>query len=205
MVLSAANALTLSTNSQSSQDEEDLQTEVTLAETSVSGAAGRGLTMVKFNATILGNPTADPYASGALSTATQQEFRDAFGDAGYTVGWDEDSGYWTLDWSAVGAEQSVVVYSFRTILNPAGSVSTNTIAAINGYFGALTPVAHSRATLVSNIDETVFGATASTFYEYVIVVDQADATDHTTALKAYVIAQMAASYNSSNCHVYKTV
>lgn len=204
MVLSAANALTLSTNSQSEQDEEDLQTEVTLAETSVSGAAGRGLTMVKFNATILGNPTADPYASGALSTTNQQEFRDAFGDAGYTVGWDEDSGYWTLDWSAVGAEQSVVVYSFRTILSPAGSVETNTITAINAYFGALTPVAHSRAALVNNIDETTFGATASTFYEYVIVVDQADSTDHATALKAYVIAQIG-SYNSGNCHVYKTV
>lgn len=55
-----------------------------------------------------------------------------------------------------------------------------------------------------DIDESDFGATSSTFYEYVILVVQSDDVDHSADLKANLIANITA-YLDANLEVYRLV
>jgi hypothetical protein len=148
---------------------------------------------LKYNATIIGNPTASP-SDDANLTANQISFRDHFLSDGYVIGLDSQTGFWSLDWATVGAELATSLYAVRTTVLP-GPVSVATIAVINGYFAGLTSRATSRTVLADtnptsggDIPESDFGATSSSFYEYLALVEQQDATDHTVALKAAIRA-----------------
>lgn len=203
MVLSANTAATLTSNALATRSEELVAQEIANAEARIRAAAGLGATKINFNATLIGNPIGDPQISTNLATENQIDFRDAFNSAGYMVSRDPDTGYWVLDWTVLGIETQVNLYTFRTTLAP-GAISAQTITAIGNFFTSLVPVAHANAVSNNNIDETQFGAPASTFYEYSIVVDQSTSADHSSALKAAVIAA-GLGYNSGNCNVYKLI
>lgn len=201
MVLSATTALTLTTNAITETNQTNLNQEITLAEAKIRTAAGLRKTKLLYDATIIGNPAGDPHDDANLPTQTQRDFRDAFTSAGYIVGLDTNSGYWLIDWTETGIEESVTIYSFRTIQAP-GAISTQTITAINAYFEGLDPKVRSRAVLTNNLDETTFGATASTFYEYTIVADQPDTTDHSVNVRAALVAA-GLGYLNANCNCFK--
>ena len=204
MVLAANNALNLAESALDQQAMEKLNTEVSLAESAIRRAAASfGRTNLNYNATIVGNPAVDPF-DDALVNPLQTGFRDTFSDAGYSVGRNPDNGYWILDWAAQGIEWQVQVYSVRTTVNPSG-VSADTITAIQTFFGTQTIPARTRSVVQSNIDETSFGAAASAFFEYVVVVDQTDGTDLSASLRTYLAAQPDMGYTTGNMNVFRTV
>ncbi len=206
MVLSASSAATLTQNAITVQDNRLLVDEVGMAESAIRNASGRQLFKIAYNATKIGNPPLDDLDQGL--TDMQQEFLDTFKDAGYIVRRDEDSGFWLLRWDATGAEELVRLYSVRTIVTP-GTNQSQTITAINTFFENLAPKATVRTVLVNpagsggNIDETQFGATASTFYEYVALVQQGTDLDHAAALKTFLV-NSAIGFASNNVAAYKT-
>jgi hypothetical protein len=203
MVFLASDAVTLTTNSISNINATDVQLELSLAETKIRQAAADELYRLLYNATIIGNPRANPRITSTLS-ANQLSFYNLLINAGYIVGLDLPSGYWLINWEPAGPESLVRVYSFRTIVAP-GAVSVQTLAAITAYFAALHPVAHTVAVTNGFINETDFGGSSSTFYEYTIVADQgSDVTDYSAGLKANLITQ-GLGYNSGNCNSYRLI
>lgn len=206
MVLSASSAGSLTRNAITSQDNRLLAEEVGGAESAIRNAARRQLFKVAYNATKIGNPPLDDVEQGL--TDIQEEFLDTFKDAGYVVRRDEDSGFWLLRWALAGAEELVRLYSVRTIVAP-GTNQSQTINAINTFFTTqVAPKATVRTVLVNplgsggNIDETQFGAPASTFYEYVALVQQGSDLDHASALKTYLV-NSAIGFASNNVAAYK--
>lgn len=185
MTLPASQANQFTNDSIALNSETDVNNEIFLAEKQIRNVGGRGFFKLSFNATIIGNPVGDPHTT-TLST-DQQSFFDHFIDNGYVVGVDPDNGWWLLDWSDVGVEILTTVYSVRTTVTP-GAIETQTITTINNYFAGLTPVALSTANLVNinggDIPESDFGAPDSVFYEYIVLVQQQDDTDHAAGLKA---------------------
>jgi len=200
MVLAASTALTLTTNAVTDQNTTNLNTEISRVEAKIRNAASLQRYSIEYDATIIGNPQADPAEDENL-LQIQIDFRDSFESAGYVVTWNEITKLWVIDWSETGVEEQVNVYSFRTTLAP-GAVQAATITAIETYFDGLTPARRSRTVLTNNIDETEFAATASTFYEYTIVIYQRnDDVNHSSGLKTALIAA-GLGYTNSNCKAY---
>jgi len=206
MVLSATSAATLTQNVINVQENRLLVDEIGGAESAIRNAARRQHYKVAYNATKIGNPPLDDLDQGL--TVVQEEFYDAFKNAGYIVRRDEDSGYWLLRWAVSGAEELVRLYSVRTIVSP-GTNESQTLTAIDAFFTTqIAPKATVRSLLVNpmgsggNIDETQFGATASTFYEYVAIVQQGTDLDHAAALKSYLV-NSAIGFATNNVAVYK--
>lgn len=210
MTLNAAQAVNLTNNAITVQDSRDLVNEVTRAESGIRNAATRQQFRLAYNASIIGNPDDDPANTAGL-TPQQIDFRDTFENSGFVVTRDEDSGYWLLSWEDQGVEHLVNLYSVRTTLAP-GAIQTQTIDAIESYFESLTPRVRARVEIVQisggDIDETQFGAPASTFYEYVALVTQPDmSTDYSAGLKAALLAT-GLGYSDpapDNVEVYKLV
>ena len=188
MVLSASQANSLTFSSIQITDEQKLDQELASAEARIRQVAGLGRFKLGYNALILGNPVDDPQDDSNL-TDLQIQFRDHFNDQGYIVSLEPVTGFWLLDWSEVGAENQVTIYSARTTVLP-GPVSQATIDAINTYFAGVTPAVNSRVVLVDtdppsggDIPEADFGAPDSTFFEYTIIAEQQNDFNHKDAIK----------------------
>lgn len=209
MVLAAPAANNFTLLAISVQSNETLQREVDLTERAIRNAANRQQFNVLYDARIIGNPPTDPQDTNAL-TALQVAYRDAFVDAGYLVTLDADTGLWRLSWEASGVEELVSVYSVRTTVIP-GAVSQQTIDTIDSFFNNQVPVARSRTTLVNvspgaDTDEQDFGAAISTFYEYLVVVQQQDpTTDFSSGIRSALVGTSLGYVAApSNVFVYKT-
>jgi hypothetical protein len=212
MVLTSYAANVFTTHATTTQDEASLQAEVDLTERAIRNAATRQKTTVLYNATTVGNPYSDPTTDTNL-TALQISYRDAFITAGYLVSLDSLTGYWSLSWASHSIESNVAVYSIRTTVTP-GAVSATTIQLIDCFFTDHTTAAYAASTSVQSgtggdIQETDFGATLSTFYEYVTIVQQqTNATDLSASLLLELTTSPAGvglGYTSSNVAVYKLV
>lgn len=192
---------------QTISEAQQLSDEITAAELTIQRATTRGLFVTLFNSRLIGNPAVELSNHDGL-TLPQLDFLTTLTEAGYTVERDSSTGWWKISWASSGPEQSVRVYTVRTIVSP-GAVSAQTIAVINNYFATHYPTATSRTSLFSppdsggNVDETLFGATASTFYEYVVVAHQQDASDYSSGIKS-TLTSSGLGYNSSNVAVWKT-
>ena len=185
-----------------------VQIEISLLEQKVRAATGQSLYEITYDAKIIGNPNGVPQDPANL-TENQETFYTLLIQAGYLVNRDPSSGRWLVNWAPVGPETLVNIYSLRTSVLP-GAIYVQTIAAIQAFFEAQTPVIHSVVTVVQDgagnqIQQSDFGATDSTFYEYTIVVDQQyNTTDYSVALKGYMTTQ-GLGYNTNNTAVYKIV
>lgn len=209
MVLTSAEAITLTNNAVQVQTQNEVNQEISLAEQSIRNASSRQQFKILYNARIVGNPAGDPQDDDKLTPA-QIDFRDAFVGAGYAVTLDEDTELWRISWESTGAEALVGVYSIRTTVTP-GPVQAQTIVVVDNYFKTLTPVARARTVLVNpvgsggDVDESQFGAPASTFYEYLAIVQQPTPDDHSSALQAALVAS-GLGYSGAgpdNLQVYK--
>jgi len=190
------------------QNAQLLSSEMTLCEGFIGNAVNKGLFYIVYNSILCGNPlnNGSSVISPSVLTPLQQAFYNSLITAGYIVTLDSPSGFWNISWNETGFETLTTVYSLRTTLTP-GAIAATTITAINTFFKTQIPVVTSRAQLLDLgaggvMDETTFGATASTFYEYSIVVSQMNAINYAIALKAYLIAENI-GYVTGNCMVYK--
>ena len=188
MVLSASQANSLTLSSIQITDEQQLNQELASAEARIRQVAGLGKFKLGYNALILGNPVDDPQDDSNL-TDLQIQFRDHFNDQGYIVSLEPETGFWLLDWTEVGAESQVTIYSARTTVAP-GPVSQQTIDAINTYFDGVIPAVNSRVEIVDtdppsggDIPESDFGAPDSVFFEYIIIAEQQNDFNHKDAIK----------------------
>lgn len=186
---------------------EDVTREVQITEGAIRTAAGQERFKVNHNARIIGNPLGDPNVDENLNEP-QIAYRDVYINAGYMVGLDEDTGYWVIDWSFVGPEELVTVYSVRTIELPGGGLSQETLDQIDLFFSNVLPAVTSTAYIISinggDIDETDFGGTPSVFYEYQVIVTQPNDDDHSTDLRNSLTANITSYVDApSNIFVYK--
>lgn len=206
MVIPAGQAQSFTLTAIGLTTERTVQNELRRTDSAIQAAAGQKRFSIIYNAQLVGNPFGDPHDDANLDE-TQKEYRDALIAAKYIVGRDEDTGYWTISWEVLGPEELVTVYSARTILAP-GTYSTQTINQIGLYFDTVSPTVTVKPEVVTinggDIDESDFGATSSTFYEYVILVVQSDDVDHSADLKANLIANITA-YLDANLEVYRLV
>jgi hypothetical protein len=203
MVFPASSATTFTNNNIALTASNDVQLEINGVEEQIRFATGIGAFEILYNASTIGNPKGPPQVESNL-TPNQETFYTLLINAGYVVTFDSGTGRWKVSWAVAGPEALVNVYSFRTTLAP-GGIFTNTINAIEVFFAGLTPVVHSVAVTNGDIDETTFGASADTFYEYTIVVDQEfNTTDYSSALKTYVVSQ-GLGYLTGNCNVFKMI
>lgn len=208
MVFPASQAKIFTDQTISLTADTQVQTEISLCEQKIRVATSQSLYEITYDAKIIGNPNGPPQDSANLTT-NQETFYTLLVDAGYQVNRDLGSGRWLINWAPVGPETLVNVYSLRTSVLP-GAVYVQTIAAIQNFFASQSPVIHSVVTIVQDgsgnqIQESDFGATNSTFYEYTAVVDQQyNATDYSASLKTYMTTQ-GLGYNTSNCAAYKIV
>ena len=205
-MLTAAQAIALTTNTQAADDATNLQNEIGAVEAKIRLAGQLGFTRIVYNSLIIGNP------SGPLGTVdlTPQEetFYNTLIGANYAVDTQENTNFWTISWAVVGAEAKVNVYSVRTSLAP-GSISTQTIDAINAVLTAQHPPVTAKTVVNTisggDIPETDFGSTNSVFYEYTVVCTQfALNVIYSTQIKAALVAA-GLGYNSGNVQVYKMV
>jgi hypothetical protein len=185
-----------------------VQIEITLCEQKIRFATRQNLYEILYDAKTIGNPKGPPQDPSNL-TDNQETFYTLLVNVGYVVGRDTGTGRWSISWAPVGPESLVNVYSFRTSVLP-GAIYLQTIAAIQSFFSGQTPTIHSVVTVVQDgsgnqIQQSDFGATDSTFYEYTAVVDQEfDTTDYSASLKIHLTAQ-GLGYNTGNCQVYKII
>ena len=208
MVLQASDAANITDVSIQIQNEQALNREIFLTESRIRRAGRRQKRETIYDATILGNPFDDPSDDANLSDL-QKDYRDYFVAANYIVSLDPNTGWWKFDWSQIGSDIGTVVYSIRTVVTP-GAVSDDTIDLIEEFFANQNPAVTATATVVTinggDIDETEFGATASTFYEYHARVGQSQVpdTDFSADLTAYLISQGAPlGYATGNVKAYK--
>ena len=184
-----------------------VQTELRRVDSAIQAASGQERFSIEYNARLVGNPIGDPHDDANLADQAQVDFRDALIDAKYKVGWNEETGYWTISWQVFGAEDQVTIYSARTTLVP-GTYATQTLQQIELYFDTVSPPVTVKPSVVTinggDIDESEFGATVSVFYEYITIVVQDDDVDHSAALKANLIANIGA-YADANLEVYRLV
>ncbi len=206
MVLPAGQAQSFTLTAIGNNTERTVQTELRRTDSAIQAAAGQERFSILYNAQLVGNPFGDPHDDANLDN-TQEEYRDALIAAGYKVGRNDDTGYWTISWDVLGPEEVVTVYSARTILAP-GTYATQTIDQINLFFDTVSPPVTVKPSVVTinggDIDESEFGATISVFYEYVVIVTQSDDVDHSTDLKNNLIANIG-SYTDANLEVYRLV
>lgn len=203
MVFPASQAKIFTDQTTATTASSQVQIEISLCEQKIRFGTGQGLYLLAYDAKIIGNPNGAPQDVNVL-TANQQSFYNLLVNAGYVVGRDISTGRWSINWSPIGPETLVNVYSFRTIVVP-GAIHVQTATAIEFFFASQTPVIHSVVVAINNIDETAFGATSSVFYEYTVVVDQEyNVTDYSAALKGHMTSQ-GLGYNSGNCQVYKLI
>lgn len=201
MVLPAAAALTITNTAITYTDNSEVQVEVSNAEIQVQKATGKGVFAITYNANIVGNPAIDPRMFTADLPPNQQRFYNAFVESGYIVGLDPLCGFWSINWAATGPEAQVLVYSLRTSFDPTAVVD-RTISALQVFFNGLVPVVHTDIAYNGNIDETSFGGSASTYYEFTIVAGQdSDRTDHSTLVEGFITTQ-GLGFNSGNSKVY---
>ena len=146
MVLTSANANTLTNNAITVTNANELETESALLESRIRQAAGLGRFNLAYDARIIGNPIGDPLVDSNL-TSQQQSFRDTYLAAGYVIGQDEGTLFWLFSWDTVSIETLVTIYSVRTVVAP-GAIEAQTISAIETYLDGLTPAVTSRAELV---------------------------------------------------------
>lgn len=188
MVFDAQQANNLTNYAIQQNEDNAVSQEISNAESAIRQAGQFEAFKVAFNATIIGNPV---NLDDETLSPEQTRFRDHFIDNDYIVKIDTETGYWLLDWSATGAEVATSMYSVRTTVLP-GPVSGQTIGAINSYFSGLIPIVTSRAEVVTinggDVPESLFGAADSTFYEYIVLAEQPDDTDHSVGLKAALAA-----------------
>lgn len=207
MTLTSGTAIALTNIAVSNNASQDLQTEVGLTEAAILNATGREKFEVLYNAPTVGNPPADPQVDANL-TPLQISYRDAFVDAGFFVSLDSESGFWKFSWALTGADALVSIYSLRTTLSP-GAISAQTITAISNYLEGLTPIVRATIELAPNsgdLDETAFGGTTQTNYEYTIVAQQPDDTDHADDIRSAVIAAGLGYVDSpSNIFVFRLI
>ena len=193
MTLDAQQAHNLTLATIDLKDRQRLNDELTFAERQIRSRISAETFTLSFNARIIGNPIASPGEDSNL-TPLQILFRDHFILDGFKVTLDPDNGNWLISWEDVGSEIDITVYSVRTTVTP-GPVSQQTIDAINNFFSSIIPSATSKTVLVDtnpssggDIPEPDFGAPDSTFYEYLVLAEQQNDTDHTSALKAHLRA-----------------
>lgn len=208
MVLTALNANNYTQTAITVQEDAELQQEIDLTERAIRNAATRQKFDLVYDARIVGNPFDNPQIDGNL-TPVQISYRDAFISAGYFVTIDGVSGMWKFSWSDIDIETLVSIYSIRTTVSP-GAVSTQTISAINEYFAAIIPAVTAKTSLVNvgsggDIDEALFGATPSTFYEYIAIVRQQDTdADYSSGIKTALVTTTLGYLNTpSNVSVFK--
>jgi hypothetical protein len=203
LVFPALQAQLLTSNSTTFANESDVQLELTLAENQIQVAGSLGQYFVLYNATIIGNPLGDPNIPSNL-TVNQQTFYNLFINAGYQVYLDFTTGWWNFTWALTGPEATIVVYTFRTTFVPTSIINT-TISTIEAYFASLIPIVHTTTTYNGFINEAGFGGATSTYYEFTIAANQGtDTTDHSVALKAFILIQ-GLGYNSGNCNAYQLI
>lgn len=208
MVLQASDAAQITDTSILIQNEQALNREIFLTESRIRRAGRRQKRETVYDATILGNPFADPSDDNNLSDL-QKDYRDYFVTAGYIVSLDENTGWWKFDWSQLGSDVNTVVYSIRTTVTP-GAISDDTIELIEEFFAMQNPAVTATASVVTinggDIDESDFGATASTFYEYHARVgqSQSQSTDFSADLTTYLEVQGAPlGYLTGNVQAYR--
>lgn len=188
MVFDAQAANNLTNFSIQANEDAAVQQEISNAETQIKQVGRFEAFKLSFNAAIIGNPV--NLEDDTLS-AEQTRFRDFYVDNNYVVGIDPTNGNWLLDWSETGAEVATSMYSVRTTVLP-GPVSDATITAIGSFFAGLTPIVTSRTEVVTvnggDVPESLFGAADSVFYEYIVLADQPNDTDHSVDLKTALSA-----------------
>lgn len=188
MVFDSQQANNLTNFSIQANEDAAVTQEISNAENQIRQAGRFEAFKLSFNALVIGNPV---NLDDSTLSPEQTRFRDHFVDNDYVVSIDPTNGNWLLDWSTVGSEVSTSMYSVRTTVLP-GPVSTQTIDAINSFFTALSPTVTSRTEVVTinggDVPESLFGAPDSVFYEYIVLADQPDDTDHSVALKAALAA-----------------
>jgi len=206
MVLHAAQALNLTLDTITYQDDLSIKQEITETEQTIRSATQKQDYFARHNAQILGNPVDDVHNDDNL-TDLQIEYRDAMIESGYLVSLDVETGYWKFDWSFTGSEQESIVYSIRTSIAVA-TIAEQTEEAVDAYFTRQEPRVTSKTQVVAinggDIDEGDFGAVYSEYYEFYSVVTQPDTVDHSAALKTTLVNQ-GLGYNSTNIAVYKTI
>ena len=207
MVLPVSQAQSYTNTAIINTSTEDVTREVQITEGGIRTAAGQEKFKVIHNARIIGNPLGDPNVDVNLSEQ-QIAYRDVYNNAGYIVGLDEDTGYWVIDWSFVGPEELVSVYSVRTIELPGAGLSQDTLDQIDLFFSDVLPAVTSTSLIIpingGDIDETDFGGTISVFYEYMVIVTQPNDDDHSTDLRDSLTTNLTAYVDSpSNIFVYK--
>jgi len=212
MVLSSYAAGIFTTNATAIHDTEKLQRDVDLTERAILNAATYQRNYVVFNAMSVGNPPNDPTVDTHL-TSLQIAYRDAFVNSGYLVTRDAATGYWKLTWASQSIETNVSVYSIRTTVTP-GAIFAETIQLIDCFFAGQATAAYASSTSVisgsgGDIQETDFGATLSTFYEYISVVQQQNkSTDFSSDLLNELTTStigVGLGYTTANTAVYKLV
>ncbi len=208
MVIPAGQAQSFTLTAIGNNQDQTVQTEVRRTDAAIQSATGQERFSIIYNAQLVGNPFGDPQVDANLDD-TQIVYRDALVDAGYIVGRDEDTGYWSISWSILGPEEQVAIYSVRTILTP-GTYGTATIDQIENYFNGLTPAVTFKPEVVTinggDIDEADFGATASVFYEYVVIVTQPNDVDHSNDLRQSIVVNVPGYTDiPSNVFVYRLV
>jgi hypothetical protein len=177
MVLPAESALTYTVQAIAATNNSDLSTEVSFAEIKIRAATALGVYVISYNANIVGNPALDPRIFTADLPILQQNFYNAFIDAGYIVGLDTLTGYWSINWAASGPETQVLVYSLRTMFDPT-TIITQTTNAIMSYFGSLLPVVYTY---------TTYNGQTATFYEFTVIAGQdSDRTNHAANLLGFL-------------------
>ena len=208
MVLQASDAAQITDTSILIQNEQALNREIFLTESRIRRAGRAQKRETVYDATILGNPFADPSDDNNLSDL-QKDYRDYFVTAGYIVSLDENTGWWKFDWSQLGSDVNTVVYSIRTTVTP-GAISDDTIELIEEFFAMQNPAVTATASVVTinggDIDESDFGATTSTFYEYHARVGQSQSqtTDFSADLTTYLEVQGAPlGYLAGNVQAYR--
>lgn len=209
MVLAAPTANNFTVLAIQVQSNQTLQREVDLTERAIRNAANRQDFNVLYDARLIGNPSVDPQDTASL-TPLQIDYRDLFVAAGYLVTLDANTGLWKLSWETSGVEGLVSIYSVRTTVIP-GAIIQPTVDAITTFLENQIPVVRSRVTLVevsagADTDEQDFGAPISTFYEYLVIAQQQDATVDLSAGIRSALTSTPLGYvdTPSNVFVYKT-
>ncbi len=114
-------------------------------------------------------------------------------EAGYQIGRDAGTGFWTLSFAQQGPEYAVSIYEIHTTVTP-GPVSSQTVSALHTFFLGLSPPA---------TDRILIGGTAlSGTYIHLAVVTQQNTTDNSTSVRS-TLTSAGLGYNTGNTTVSK--
>ena len=206
MVLHASQALNLTLDTITYQDDLAVKQEITETEHTIRSATQKQDYFARHNAQILGNPIDDVHDDAGL-TDLQIIYRDAMIESKYIVSLDVETGYWKFDWSFIGSEQEKTVYSIRTAI-PVATIAEQTEDVITSYFNQQEPRITAKTQVVTinggDIDEGDFGAVYSEYYEFYSVVTQSDYYDHSEDLKQ-VLLHNGLGYTDNNLKIYQII